>query len=81
MCMYLHIPTAMTFRVFMNGHYYLMDDFFSLYYSWYLEWLFCIYCSPVMVRGKMPVASVYGNVLRFADACFEPGKFHNEWTV
>ena len=24
----------------------------------------------VMVRGKMPVASVYGNVLRFADACF-----------
>ena len=23
-----------------------------------------------MVRGKMPIASVYGNVLRFADACF-----------
>ena len=40
MCIYLHIPTTMTFRIFMDVHYYLMDDFFSLYYSWYLEWLF-----------------------------------------
>ena len=24
----------------------------------------------VVVHGKMPIASVYGNVLRFADACF-----------
>ena len=29
--MYLHIPTAMTFWIFMDEHYYLMDVFFSLY--------------------------------------------------
>ena len=46
-CMYLHIPTTMAFRIFMNGHYYLMDDFISIYYSWYLGWLFLhTYCSP-----------------------------------
>ena len=31
MCIHLHIPTAMTSRIFMDVHYYLMDDFFSLY--------------------------------------------------
>ena len=30
MCRNLHVPTIMTFRIFMDVHYYLMDDFFFL---------------------------------------------------
>ena len=45
MCIHLHIPTAMTFRIFMDGTITSWMISFSLYiyYSWYLEWL-CFAC-------------------------------------
>ena len=41
--MYLHIPTTMAFRRFMDGHYYLMDDISFLYIiRGILDGYFCI---------------------------------------
>ena len=110
----------MASRVFMNGHYYLMDDLISIYYSWYWDgyfahillaifcfaghirmaydhalpwismanpflWMTAARCANaaagisdgcVVVRGIMPQAFVYRDVLRSADTRFdliEPG--------
>ena len=39
-CIRLHIPTTMTFRIFMDGTTTSwMIPFHYIYYSWYLEWL------------------------------------------
>ena len=42
MCIYLHIPTTMTFRTLMDVHYYLMDDFFPYFIRGIWNGYFCI---------------------------------------
>ena len=43
-CIHLHIPTTMTFRIFMDGTITLWMIFpLYIYYSWFLEWL-CFAC-------------------------------------
>ena len=62
MCIDLHIPTTMTFRIFMDVHYFLMDDFFSLYYSWYLEWLFL---HMLLAKSSLPIIFRWHMTVRY----------------
>ena len=51
MCIHLHIPTAMTFRIFMDGTITSWMISFSLYILFMVPGMamFCIDCSPIFL--------------------------------
>ena len=57
MCIHLHIPTAMTFRIFMDGTITSwMISFHYIYYSWYLERLcFALIAHRYFFAGDMQI--------------------------
>ena len=75
MCVYLHIPTTMTFRIFMDVHYYLMDDFFSLHI---IRGIFGR--RKILLLGFVPHNARHYAPLEYDKHC-QPGDLGLEWQV
>ena len=65
----------------MDGHCYLMDDFISLYYSWYLGWLFLHILFANFFDGLWPCAvrKFCGQPISVDDSCVM--RKHGSWDL